>query len=160
MSKFACSRCGRCCKETFYRSQEHLFGMYLDPSEIGNFPAEVVFPLFGRGKPVVATAYQLGVNRCPHYREEAGLGGCGIYDSRPLSCRAFPVFGHLLVSAHCPVVREAKDGVDRDSLGPELEAHRKKVEFMMSRQENEWVWPLNRREWLPIGARVTEERIS
>lgn len=150
MSKFACSRCGKCCKETFYQAGDYLFGIYLEPSEITKFPDGAVFPLFGRGQPVEVTAYQLGINRCPNYEESGGLGRCKVYADRPLICKSYPVLGRFKVSSHCPVIQQATDGVDADSLGPELEAHSKKIEYMMLRAENEWIWPLNKREWIPL----------
>lgn len=150
MSRFVCSRCGLCCKDTLYQAGDYRFGLYLEPSEIAKFPVEAVFPLFGHGQPVEVTAYQLGVNRCPNYEESGGVGKCGIHADRPLVCRAFPVLGPSKVSQRCPAVAQAVDGVDADSLGSELDAHRKKIECMMSRKESEWVWPLNKREWLPM----------
>jgi Fe-S-cluster containining protein len=137
-----------CCKETLYQVGDYLFGIYLEPSEITQFPDGAVFPFFGRGRPVEITAYQLGVNLCPNYDESGGLGRCKVHADRPLVCRSFPVLGPFKVSSRCPVIRQAADGVDADSLGPELEAHLKKIECMMARPENEWVWPLNKREWI------------
>jgi Fe-S-cluster containining protein len=138
------------CKDTLYQAGDHLFGLYLEPSEIAQFPSDVVFPLFGHGVPVEITAYQLGVNRCPNYEESGGLGTCKVYADRPLVCRAFPVLGPFNVAKRCPAVAQAVDGVDSDSLGAEIEAHRKKIECMMSRKETQWVWPLNKREWIPM----------
>lgn len=150
MSKYSCARCGMGCKETLYQVGDYLFGLYLEPSEISRFPGEAVFPLFGHGRPVEVIAYQLGVNRCPNYGEVDGFGTCNVHAERPLVCRAFPVIGPFKVSKRCPAVARATDGVDADSLKPELEAHRKKIECLMARKESQWMWPLNKREWIPM----------
>lgn len=154
MSKYACLRCGMGCKETLYQIGEYLFGLYLEPSEISKFPDEVVFPMFGHGQPIEITAYQLGVNRCPNYEEVGGLGTCKVHVDRPLVCRAYPVLSPFNVSKRCPAVAQAVDGVDADSLKPELAAHRKKLELMMSRKESQWLWPLNKKEWIPVPSKV------
>lgn len=151
MGKFQCTRCGGCCKALLDGRSGHLFGLFLDPSEIGLFPEGTVFPLLGSGTPVQATAYQLGVNRCPHYEEDpAGLGRCGIRERRPLACRAFPVISRFSVSGSCRSVRQNPDGLDRGSLKDELEAHDRKLGQMLERPQTEWVWPLELGRWIPV----------
>lgn len=150
MGRWACARCGACCKELLSQDGGHLFGIYLDPSEAGFFPKDAVSPLLGRGDPIVITAYQLNVNRCPNYAEESGVGSCAIREHRPLVCRAFPVVSRFRVSTVCPGVRRLDGEVDRDSLKPELEAHGKKLSQAVEMPDNEWVWPLNVKRWVRI----------
>lgn len=149
-NKFKCAQCGRCCTNTLFFKNGNLFGPYLDPSEIDRFPADVIFPLLGRGDPIVVTAYQLGVNRCPNYAEENGVGRCGIYERRPKTCVAFPVIGRLNVTDACPTVRAMRDGIDADSLTRELAAHQEKLDQMLGAPPNEFAWPLNKKCWVPL----------
>ncbi len=151
MGKFECTRCGNCCRETLAETPEgHLFGLYLEPNEIGRFPKEMVFPLLGRGDPVTIVAYQLGVNRCPNYAEESGLGRCRIYADRPLVCAAFPITSRRSVSPRCPGVQKQKDGIDPDSVQGELAAHTKKLDGMVSREPAMFIWPLDKKRWIPL----------
>lgn len=153
MGKFECARCGNCCRETIAASPGgDLFGLYLEPDEIHLFPAEQVFPLLGRGDPITIVAYQLGVNRCPNYVEEngLGLGRCRIYAERPLVCAAYPITSRQSVSSRCPGVKLQKDGIDADSVQAELAAHTKKLEGMVSQEPATWIWPLNKKCWIPL----------
>lgn len=152
MGRFQCTRCGRCCKETLFSTGKYLFGLYLDPAEASWFPKESVFPLLGRGDPPVATAFQLGLNRCPNFEDSGGTGACRIYPNRPLSCIAYPVISPTKVAPGCPGVERSGDGVDPESLSIEMAAHYRKTEQMISRPDNQWFWPLNLRQWIPMEA--------
>lgn len=159
MGKFRCTGCGGCCKRLLNDRSGRLFGLYLDPSETRLFPSDVVFPLLGTGNPVEITAYQLGVNQCVHYEEAGGVGRCRIHAERPVACRAYPVIGAFEVTDQCLAVRQSPEGIDRDSLSDELAAHNKKIEQMLERPETQWVWPLDRREWIPI-ERIGHDRVQ
>ncbi len=131
------------------------FGMYLSAEEKKLFPEELVVPLFGVGEPVQPVAYQLAVDRCPHYQEESGLGSCAIYDRRPLVCRAFPVTSRATVSPHCPSVRAAsQDGLDADSLAPELQAHDEKIRVAADGPVPEWGKAVNEVAWQRLRPKV------
>lgn len=131
------------------------FGMYLSAEEKKLFPEELVVPLFGAGEPVQPVAYQLAVDRCPHYQEEGGLGSCAIYDRRPLVCRAFPVTSRATVSPHCPSVRAAsQDGLDADSLAPELQAHDEKIRVAADGPVPEWGKAVNEVAWQRLRPKV------
>lgn len=134
---------------TLSTSEGFTFGIYLEPKDVGNFPEGTVFPLFGKGTPIEVTAYQLGVNRCPNYQVQDGQGRCIIYKSRPLACKAFPVVSRTQVSRACPVVAQAVEGIDTDSLTGEIEAHREKMSKFLS-PADEWMWPLNKKQWIRI----------
>lgn len=151
--KWECSRCGKCCAETLATTADgNVFGIYLEPAEVDRFPAVDVFPLLGRGDPVVVTAYQLGVNRCPNYKEEKnGSGRCGIYERRPLTCASFPVLGRTKVDVRCLGVKKlSPEGIDADSITSELAAHQEKLARMLERTPDEWIWPLNLKRWIPL----------
>lgn len=152
MGRFNCTRCGGCCKATlFTNAQGNTVGLWLNPSETSLFPAEVVTPMAGHGNPIQVTAYQLSVNRCPHYEESpSGVGRCFIYNRRPTACRSFPVISRHRVSGACAAISRIKDGVEPDSLTAELAAHDEEVAYDLSQPEPEWVWPLNERRWVPL----------
>lgn len=151
MGRFECARCGKACRDTIWTNAGgDLFGLYLDAAEAERFPKDLIFPLLGRGDPIIATAWQLGVNSCPHYHEEGGLAKCAIYPNRPKICAAFPVTSRTTVSPHCTAIRKLVDGADADSLRNEIAAHQEKLEAMVSREPDEWMWPLNRKCWIPI----------
>ncbi len=145
-----------CCKVTMVTTEGgRRFGMYLSPEEKKLFPEELVVPLFGVGEPVQPVAYQLAVDRCPHYQEEGGLGSCAIYDRRPLVCRAFPVTSRATVSPHCPSVRAAsQDGLDADSLAPELQAHDEKIRVAADGPVPEWGKAVNEVAWQRLRPKV------
>jgi Fe-S-cluster containining protein len=128
-----------------------MIGLYLEPSEIKYFPTEIVFPLLGRGDPIEITAYQLGVARCVNYVEEAGVGRCAIYENRPRHCKSFPVVSRYKVAGACRGIARITDGVDRESLKDELAAHQEKLDLALAAPPNEFIWPLNIRDWVPIG---------
>lgn len=145
-----------CCKVTMVTAEGgRRFGMYLSAEEKKLFPEELVVPLFGAGEPVQPVAYQLAVDRCPHYQEEGGLGSCAIYDRRPLVCRAFPVTSRATVSPHCPSVRAAsQDGLDADSLAPELQAHDEKIRVAADGPVPEWGKAVNEVAWQRLRPKV------
>jgi Fe-S-cluster containining protein len=148
---FKCNQCGACEESLLATAADgNVFGLYLEPHEIDRFPREVVFPLSGYGDPIVITAYQLGVNNCPHYDKSGGVGRCRIYERRPLTCAAFPILARNKVSAVCPSVRKLTDGVDVASVRPELAAHQSKLDAKLARPPDEWVWPLNKKCWIPL----------
>lgn len=155
MGAWACTRCGGCCKRLLFTSPEgRTIGLWLMPSETGLFPPEAVFPLAGHGSPVEVTAYQLGVDRCPHYRESpSGFGECGIHDRRPTACRAFPVLSRYRVSTACLAVSRIHDGVEPGSLAAEMEAHGREVAHDLSHPPPDCVWPLDERRWVPLDGR-------
>lgn len=148
--RFSCTRCGACCKSLLATIDGKLLGLYLDPSEIKSFPQDVIFPLVGHGNPVEITAYQLGVNRCPNFVEENGVGKYSIYATRPRICRAFPVISRYKVTESCPGIARLKNGATRESLKDEIAAHQEKLDYAMTVPKNEWIWPLNKKEWVPI----------
>lgn len=150
--KWSCTRCGKCCASTLATAADgSVFGIYLEPSEIDRFPAADVFPLLGRGDPVVVTAYQLGQNRCPNYEEaQDGTGRCRIHETRPLTCRSFPVLGRARVDNRCLGVKKITGGIDADSLAGELAAHQEKLVRMTERPPDDWIWPLNLKRWIPL----------
>lgn len=152
MGRFKCTQCGGCCKALlFTNAQGSTVGLWLRPSETPLFPGEVVAPLVGHGDPVTIMAYQLSVNRCPHYEEPStGAGRCSIYDRRPAACRAFPVISRHSVSGACAAVSKIKDGVEPESLSAELAAYEEEVAHDLSQPEPEWVWPLNERRWVAL----------
>jgi Fe-S-cluster containining protein len=152
VAKFVCTRCGGCCASLLTTTPDgHIFGIYLEPSEIDRFPADAIFPLCARGPldSLVVTAYQLGANRCPNFEEHDGVGKCLIHERRPIVCRAYPVISRYRVSPACLAVKRA-DGIDLASLTEEMAAHQKKLDRLLCQPPNEWVWPLNKKCWVPI----------
>lgn len=127
------------------------------PQEVHLFPKERVFPLFGGGEPFKVEAYQLGVARCPNYTEDSlGLGGCGVYESRPRACRAYPVIAStasVVVAqpdARCPGVR-ALPQVSGKFFSSEMAAYTQRlIDELHQGDQIQWMWPLNKQEWVPV----------
>jgi Fe-S-cluster containining protein len=154
--RFSCTRCGGCCKSLLTTVDGKLLGLYLDPSEIKSFPQDVIFPLVGHGKLPTITAYQLGVNRCPNFVEENGVGKCSIHTTRPRICRAFPVISRYKVAESCAGIARLKNGATRESLKGEIAAHEEKLDYAMTVPTNEWIWPLNKKEWVRIEEKIDD----
>ena len=68
--------------------------MFLLPDELRFFDSQVK-PLYRNGSKTII-AYQLAVAPCPHLRNSR----CAIYESRPLTCRRFPL-ADLELSGRC-----------------------------------------------------------
>jgi len=154
---FKCRKCGSCCKNLTETMGEHRFGLLLTPKEAGLFPRELVKPYMGterkgrrRPRPAQITAYQLDADNCPHLGED---NRCGIYDRRPLSCRAFPVHiglveGELRVyaSTRCKLAEESKNepiGMNRETMNATARIQREII------QVTQWMRPLNENKWIP-----------
>jgi len=151
---FECKRGGQCCTRTGCTGPGDEFGMYLTPEEAQHFPAAMVFPLLRAGDRVFA--YQLGVSRCPNLSFQDGRAVCGIYEQRPLACRAFPVAvddaGAIAVHWQaCPCTADfAGDEWDMDSFGACAEAAREQVRQAESNPRATAVFDLGERAWLPL----------
>ncbi len=121
------------------------YGLYLSPDEVPCFPAETVFPLFKRGEKI--TAYQVGVSVCPNLQADHR---CGIYEQRPLTCRAYPVEEHGL-RADCTFVRAHQgESITARSLTTELEAYARESKQAETDLPNDFKWPLNVRCWMEV----------
>lgn len=122
---FTCHGCGQCC--TDLRDRWHAArgrfspvpgtamvrlpapqGLRLFPWEARRFPSDRLEPLLAvpcaRRERLVALAYVLGEDTCPHYED-----GCTIHADRPLVCRAYPLLvvegsdgPEVAASALCP----------------------------------------------------------
>lgn len=122
------------------------YGIYLSPEETSLFPAVSVFPLFKRNGDV--TAYQVGVDICPNLQAD---GKCGIYETRPLVCRTYPVHDRTILRSDCVFISEHQgEGINVNSLSAELESFREQERQAMSTPRNEWKWPLNLRRWVEV----------
>lgn len=103
--EFECHpNCGQCCDRQVSMIDGKEFGMYLSPDEVERFPEASVFPIFRKGGKVFA--YQMGQHLCPNLIVEEGRKSCGIYERRPLVCRAFPAAYDngcfIILSDKCP----------------------------------------------------------
>lgn len=126
---FHCHRCGHCCTHLSDRwdgdRQDGRFqalgdtpihrvptpgGLRMFSWEAGPFRDHTLHPMLvvpdGQREALVALAYEMEAERCPHYEDEAG---CTIYDRRPLVCRAYPLLViqdeaglSVAVSSPCP----------------------------------------------------------
>ncbi|MEM3030827.1 MAG: YkgJ family cysteine cluster protein [Candidatus Micrarchaeia archaeon] len=80
-------------------------------------PLQVVFDASVEGGRVVAALWHLAMTSCPFLNDK---NLCGVYENRPLACRAFPLFGSRVswnrfkikpfASALCPKAIEVKAG--------------------------------------------------
>jgi Fe-S-cluster containining protein len=85
-----------------------------------------------QGQQLVVLSYRMGGLACPFLQERAELepgprsvawgfargGACGVYEHRPLACRAFPLVplrGGVALSLHCPEILDV-DLADRAAL--------------------------------------------
>lgn len=125
--QFACQGCGSCCtslagrwagdsspfqsffNERIYR-RSTADGLRVFAWEADRFPTEHLAPLLvvadEASEQLIALAYVVEVNRCPHYDDAVG---CTIYEERPLVCQAYPLLvtqgeagPELAVSQLCP----------------------------------------------------------
>jgi Fe-S-cluster containining protein len=126
-------------------------GITLFPEEVAQFPAEFVLPLYRSGEEVFA--YQLGSHICPMLTED---GRCGIYDNRPLICKAFPVGymeqrGLVILVDRCPRTWDHKEeDFDYQSFAGCYEAAHE-------RERRELAWPaataafsLKTKDWMEL----------
>lgn len=95
---FQCLRCGKCCIKLLKESQGTRKGLPLFPKERKIFPNDSIKPHIGIGrKPTDSKfkiiSYQMIENICPHLENNE----CKIYDDRPIACRAFPLFPHIII---------------------------------------------------------------
>lgn len=97
--KFECLKCGDCCRNLLVRPPLYggkiTLGLFLTPNKSRLFPKEKIAPMYGAGikgrsrlRPKVIFGYQLTEPVCPHLGEN---NLCDIYDSRPITCRAYPM---------------------------------------------------------------------
>ena len=151
---FECRRGGQCCTRTGCTGPGDEFGMYLTPEEARHFPADMVFPLLRAGDRVFA--YQLGVSRFPNLSFKDGLAVCGIYEHRPLACRAFPVTldeagGVAVHWQACPCTADfADDEWDMGSFGECAEAAREQVRQAEENPLATEVFDLRERSWVSL----------
>lgn len=87
MVNFKCQRCGYCCTHLTNVQDGLMFGLYLNEEETKLFDTKDIRPLFKFKDQIIA--YQMILNACPHYDDNK----CGIYESRPLGCKTFPLKG-------------------------------------------------------------------
>lgn len=148
--KFKCIQgCSDCCINREYYPSERFgkIGVLLLPSEVQSIEEQArkrgvkvrILPRIALGKnsPEKIIAYQMmGKNDdgdlCPFLDLESGKvsphGGfmCGIYENRPLACRAYPLVDSgddVKLDGHCKFCREFKTSTaDADSLQGEIEA--------------------------------------
>jgi Fe-S-cluster containining protein len=91
---FQCTRCGICCQNLVIKcGSRYYFGLFLLPEEKDLFPVDVVAPYWGTRKngKFEVRIFQLNTKKCPH---QTAQNTCGIYERRPLICRAHPLTIH------------------------------------------------------------------
>jgi len=96
MSKiiFKCLQCGDCCRGLLREALPILQGLSLSFEETKLFSKELITPQMGIGygrnlsEPKQVISYQLKVSECPFISNQ---NKCRIYETRPLTCRAFPL---------------------------------------------------------------------
>jgi len=98
VSDFQCLQCGRCCTKLIKEGQGTRKGLPLFPRERNNFSKGIIKPHIGIGKKPTdrkfrIIAYQMIENICPHLENKI----CKIYDNRPVACRAFPLYPHIII---------------------------------------------------------------
>lgn len=97
--KFKCLKCGYCCRNLIIKApiNDHTvkLGLFLMPSERKLFPLDQIKPMYGAGikgrsrpRPKVVSSYQFSGNVCLHLTKD---NLCRIYDSRPISCKEYPL---------------------------------------------------------------------
>lgn len=162
--KFECEHCGKCCYELIGDRGGGVgkLGIYITPAETHLFPKEHLVPLYGIGtkgksrpRPKKVIAYQLDLNRCPHYDEKIG---CKIYDQRPGICRSFPFESIGIASRACSNIAKQLDHegqaflVDTATIKQEKEASEKATKYLIHWRERGsfWIWPLDKKHWVKV----------
>lgn len=127
-----------------------LLGIPLFPDEIKQFPEWSIFPLFRNEGDVFA--FQLGEDLCPMLVD----GKCGIYESRPLICRAFPVGnmdgrGLVVLRDRCiKLFGTVESSLNYDSFGPSFDAARERERREKSWPEATAIFDLKSKAWVAL----------
>jgi Fe-S-cluster containining protein len=136
--------------------------------EIGLFSPNLVSPFYAVGPKEAQTvlSYQLNVNVCPHLGENKE---CAVYESRPISCRAFPAAysrrRKWTLSEKCPAtIQKMKDKEQHALTGrieeiraiPEMEAAERLWWYRLNQLEQYvgfllWIFDLDLQGWMVIG---------
>jgi Fe-S-cluster containining protein len=160
--QFNCQRCGRCCIDLITEDQGILRGLSLLPSEIKDFPRDLIKPAAGigkdpKGKEFQILLYQLDLSICPHL----GEGGCKIYPGRPSSCRQFPYSLNLsnqgnlqlVYDLNCPSLEHLLNPKNISPDSPELRYAQELLKINLElflRREEAWFYDLESDKWLQI----------
>ena len=158
MSEFPeCLKCGACCRHLLDDRGGIVKGLVLTESEKSLFPEDIVSPniAVGRRKPEHMINYQLNVQVCPFVGEK---NECGIYEKRPLVCRAFP-FVQSNCSVKCQRTRQLfkKSGLKIDFPIPliENEADQKRERYVQNRckrymrnDSKMWEFDVAKKNWI------------